>query len=281
MTITECYATLNVSSESQWAEVKSSYHFLAKKYHPDRHPGKPGMTSRFQKISAAFKTLEVRNKSDLKKMAQWKEINKQRSRFTNLHGAAEPNHPQVAAPLGKPPTPLHTADKNYPAENGERGTKGIGATLFEWEKKIFLLDIRKNIFLKKRLPSRANIVRVKKGEESFQVRIPPGPWTSMFLRVPEKGNRSMFSKKRGDLLLNIHVPNGESLQPAPAVYYYKVHIPEKDIGSDKVWTLKSATGPIQFTLPKTAKNGQKLILKANRNSTGPSCASHIITLDLV
>ena len=103
----------------------------------------------------------------------------------------------------------------------------------------------------------------------------------MFIRVPEKGNKSMFSKKRGDLLLNIHVPNCESIDSAPPVFHYKVRIPEKDIGSDKVFTLKSATGPIKFTLPKTAQHGQKLILKANRNSTGPACASHIMTLSLV
>jgi hypothetical protein len=184
-------------------------------------------------------------------------------------------------PLGEKPTPLHTASKNHSTENAERGIKGLGATLFEWEKKVFLLDIRKNIFLKKRLPTHANVVRVNKGGESFQVRIPPGPWTQMFIRVPEKGNKSMFSQKRGDLLLNIHVPDSESPQPAPATYYYKVSIPEQAIGTDKVWTLKSATGPIKFTLPKTAQNGQEFMLKANRNSAGPSCASHIITLSLV
>ena len=103
----------------------------------------------------------------------------------------------------------------------------------------------------------------------------------MFIRVPDKGNKSMLSNKRGDLLLNIHVPDSETLDPAPAVYYYKVRIPENAIGTNKVWTLKSSTGPIKFTLPKTAQDGQKLILKANRNSTSPKCASHIMTLNLI
>ena len=230
----------------------------------------------------AIKTLEVWHKWNLKKRTQ-KTINKQRSRFSNKNYEADQSNPQVASRLGESPTPLHPASKNkiHPFKNAERGSNGLGATLFEWEKKIFLLDIRKNVFLKKRLPSHSNIVRVKQGEDSFQVRVPPGPWTSMFIRVPQKGNKSMFSEKRGDLLLNIHVPQRESIDPAPAVYYYKVRIPEKAIGTDKVWTLKSATGPIKFTLPKTAQDGQKLILKANRNSTGPSCASHIMTLSLV
>lgn len=281
MRFSECFTVLNVRPDTKWDEVRRSYHFLAKKFHPDLHPNKPSATKKFHRISEAFKTLEIRHKLRLKKDSPWKTINDYRNRFTTKQNEADADQPQVATPLGKAPTPLKTAGKNHPTEDTVRGFKGLGDTLFDWEKKVFLLDIRKNIFLKKRLPTHSNIVRVKKGDESFQVRIPPGPWTSMFIRVPEKGNKSMFSNKRGDLLLNINVPNNETLDSAPAVYYYKVRIPQNTIGTNKVWTLKSATGPIKFTLPETAQQGQKLILKANRSATGPNCASHIMTLNLV
>ncbi len=281
MKLSKCFATLNVGPGAKWEEVRKSYHFLAKKYHPDLHPGKPGITPKFHKISEAFKTLEIWYKSSPKKSPAWKTIKEQKKRFTEKQNQAESGDPQMARHLGEKPTPLHPANKNKPTAEAPANTKSIGTTLFEWERKVFSLDIRKKIFLTKRLPSHSNIVRVKKGEDSFQVRIPSGPWTSMFIRVPEKGNKSMFSNKRGDLLLNIHVPNGETLESAPAVYHYKVRIPENFIGTDKVWTLKSATGPIKFTLPKNAQDGQKLILKANRSSSGPKCASHIMTLNLV
>jgi len=283
MRLFECFTILNVGPNSKWEEVKRSYHFLAKKYHPDLNPGKPGKAFHFRKISRAFKILEKRNKWNQMKKTQQKMANRKRNGFSINHDEANQSKPQFATPLGKAPTLLHTTTKNGTSKNSEQGFKRLGATVFEWEKKICLLDIRKNIFLKKRLPSHSNIVRVKMGEESFQVRIPPGPWTSMFIRVPEKGNRSMFSKKRGDLLLNIHVPNRESFAPstAPAVYYYNVRIPEKAIGSDKAWTLKSANGPIKFTLPKTAQNGQKFVLKSNCDSAGASPSSHIMTLSLV
>ena len=281
MRLSDCFATLNISPNAQWEEVRRSYHFLAKKYHPDLHPGKPSMTPKFHKISEAFKTLEVRYKSAPKNRAAWKTIQEQRNRFAGKKGAAESGNPQMAMPLGKTPTPLHTASKNHSTENAERGIKGWSTTLFEWEKKIFLLDIRKNIYLKKRLPTHSNVVRVKKGDESFQVRVPPGPWTQMFIRVPGKGNKSMFSKKCGDLLLNIQVPDNESSHPAPATYYYKVRIPEQAIGTDKVWTLKSADGPIKFTLPKKADHGEKFILNSSEKSSGASSASHIMTLNLV
>jgi DnaJ-class molecular chaperone len=281
MKLSECFSTLNVGPDSRWEEVKRSYHFLAKKYHPDVHPGKPGMATKFRKISAAYKILEIRHKSGPVNRTAWNNMNAQRNRFAKKRSEADPSNPQMATPLGKVPTPLKAASKNHTTENAESGFKGVGDTFFNLEKKLFLLDIRKTIFLKKRLPSRSNLVRIKKGNDSFQVRIPPGPWTSMFIRVPEKGNSSLFSKKRGDLLLNIQVPNEEFVEAAPAVYHYKVRIPEKSIGSNKVWTLKSATGPIKFTLPRTAQHGQKLILKANQDSASSARASHIMTLSLV
>lgn len=280
MRLSECFTTLNIGPDSKWDEVRSSYHFLAKKYHPDLHPGKPGVTSHFHRISDAFKTLENRRKLNLSKGAQRKTANIYRSRFAEKHVEIDTNNPQLAKPLGSSPTPLSFTYKNQKSEN-KKSVKGSGSFLFELEKKLFLLDIRKNIFISKRLPSQSNLVRVKKGGESFQVRIPPGPWTSMFIRVPQKGNKSLFSKKRGDLLLNIQVPNRESLDPAPSVYYYKVRIPENSLGTNKVWTLKSANGPIKFTLPKTAEDGQKFVLKTNQDSKKTSNANHIMTLNLV
>ncbi len=281
MKLSECFTTLNVGPNSQWGEVKRSYHFLAKKYHPDRHPGKPGMTPRFRKISEAYKILEIRYKSAPKNRPSQKTISDYRNRFAKQQTETEPGIPQMAVPLGKVPTPLKLASKIQQSDDADNRFKGVSETLFEWEKKLFLLDIRKTIFIKKRLPSHSNLVRVKKGDESFQVRVPPGPWTSMFIRVPQKGNSSLFFKKRGDLLLNIQVPNGDTIEPAPAVYHYKVRIPEKTIGSDKVWTLKSATGPIKFTLPKSANHGQKFVLKSDQDSPTSSRASHIMTLSLV
>ena len=80
--------------------------------------------------------------------------------------------------------------------------------LTKYERKIFFLDIRKNIRVNPHTAANGGIVRMRKGHETFQVKIPPGSWNRMSLCIPEKGESSLFGKKRGDLLLNIEVVDG-------------------------------------------------------------------------
>ncbi|MDA0692082.1 MAG: DnaJ domain-containing protein [Nitrospinae bacterium] len=285
MRLSECYSTLNVTPDSAWVEVKRSYHYLAKKYHPDVNAGKQGLSYKFRKINHAFKTLEASYKATSSKAnVNNNEIRKpsiSRAVPTRNSAPSKPTKPLVAVPHKNSLTQLdaykrHESGKIFGLGNGLRSLR---QTLFEWEKTLFLLDTNKNIHIKKRLASQANIVRIKKGEDTFQVRIPPGPWTRMFIRIPDKGNKSLFSKKRGDLLLNIHVPNNEALSPTNPTFYYKVRIPKESLGKYKVWTLKSTDGPIRFTLPANTAEGQKFTLKANSGES--TCSSHIITVHLV
>jgi curved DNA-binding protein CbpA len=278
MRLSECYNTLNVTPDSAWVEVKRSYHFLAKKYHPDVSAEKQGLSSKFRKINHAFKILEASYKADSGK----KEIRKPstiRTAPVRNSAPSNRNEPLIAVPHKKSLTHLVTHKKQE--SDNSFGLDKVRKTLFEWEKTLFLLDMNKNIRIKKRVANQANIVRVKRGEDSFQVRIPPGPWTRMFIRIPNKGNKSLFSKKRGDLILNIHVPSDEALSSTSPSFYYKVRIPKEKLETNKVWTLKSTDGPIRFTLPVNTQEGQKFTLKANASQGESACASHIITVHLV
>lgn len=278
MRLSECYNTLNVTPDSAWVEVKRSYHFLAKKYHPDVSAGKQGLSSKFRKINHAFKILEASYKagSDKKETRKPSTI---RTASARKSTPSNRNEPLIPVPHKRPITRLVTHKKHEPDNSFDLGK--FRKTLFEWEKTLFLLDTHKNIRIKKRVANQANIVRVKKGEDNFQVRIPPGPWTRMFIRIPNKGNKSLFSKKRGDLILNIHVPNNEALSPTNPTFYYKVRIPKGKLERNKVWTLKSTDGLIRFTLPTNTQEGQKFTLKANASQGELTDSSHIITVHLV
>lgn len=60
------YHILGLSEFASIAEVKLAYRTLAKKYHPDRNPGKPDYEEKFKRISSAYQTL-----SDLDKKADY------------------------------------------------------------------------------------------------------------------------------------------------------------------------------------------------------------------
>jgi DnaJ-class molecular chaperone len=282
MRLSDCYNTLNVTPDSAWVEVKKSYHFLAKKYHPDANAGKQGLSYKFRKINHAFKVLEASYKAETGKKGNGRPSTLRRKPIGKTAPTKLPS-PLEAVSHKNSITQLETRKSQELGNNFglKNGSKSFRETLFMWEKTLFLLDTNKTIHIKKRQGKQANIVRIKKGEDSFQVRIPPGPWTRMFIRIPNKGNKSLFSKKRGDLLLNIHVPNNESLSPTKPTFYYKVRIPKDNLGKNKVWTLKSTDGPIRFTLPAKTVEGQKFTLKANSSQGATTCASHIITVHLV
>lgn len=51
------YKTLNVSKSATQDEIKKAYRALAKKYHPDLHPGDKSVEKKFKEITAAYKIL--------------------------------------------------------------------------------------------------------------------------------------------------------------------------------------------------------------------------------
>jgi len=51
------YKILGVSEKASQEEIKKSYRSLSLKYHPDKNPGNPDASSKFQKISEAYETI--------------------------------------------------------------------------------------------------------------------------------------------------------------------------------------------------------------------------------
>ena len=60
------YEVLGVAKTASEKEMKSAYRKLAKEFHPDLNPGKPGLEERFKEISAAYGLL-----SDAEKRAKF------------------------------------------------------------------------------------------------------------------------------------------------------------------------------------------------------------------
>ena len=66
--MTDWYHVLQVSRQASEGEIKSAYRKLAKKYHPDAHPGDRECESRFREITEAYTIL-----SDSKKRRKYDE----------------------------------------------------------------------------------------------------------------------------------------------------------------------------------------------------------------
>ena len=62
MDIHKYYNILGVSENATLVEIKKSYRFLVKKYHPDRNSGKEIDSEMIKKINIAFEVLSDKNK---------------------------------------------------------------------------------------------------------------------------------------------------------------------------------------------------------------------------
>ncbi len=69
MSNTDYYETLGVKPDASEKEIKAAFRKLAKKYHPDAHPGDKKAEEKFKEISQAYETL-----SDPKKRKQYDQM---------------------------------------------------------------------------------------------------------------------------------------------------------------------------------------------------------------
>src|SRR5215469_16234731 len=56
------YEVLGVAKTASEAEIKKAFRNLAKKHHPDKHPGDSGAQKRFQEISGAYDIVGDKDK---------------------------------------------------------------------------------------------------------------------------------------------------------------------------------------------------------------------------
>ena len=58
------YSVLGVSRDASAEEIKRAYRRLAKKYHPDLHPGDPEAARKMNEINAAYEQIKNPNQTN-------------------------------------------------------------------------------------------------------------------------------------------------------------------------------------------------------------------------
>lgn len=93
MDILKYYSILGVSEDATLVEIKKSYRFLVKKYHPDRNSGKEIDSEIIKKINIAFEVLSDKNKrleyDDLCSEIQKLDLNPYRDQNTTIRNIDE------------------------------------------------------------------------------------------------------------------------------------------------------------------------------------------------
>jgi len=280
MKLSQCFSILNVTPRMAWKDVKKSYHQLAKRYHPDFNPRDLISENKFKELNGAFKMLETHYKNPKRTRRQSVfSIFRQSSQSSSLHsGGALLSNKVIEDSQSKPSDATRSAKPN--TGRWSRWSQSLQNRFNKFERKIFLLDTQKNIRVAPQTAAQGGIIRLNNRKETFQVKIPPGDWKQMSIRVPQKGETSLLGKKRGDLVLNIQVIQPGQPDAGHAKYFYELHVSREKIRSSRVQTLDSIQGPIKFVLPRSTKDGQVFVLKYQAEANSASSPNHEVTVRL-
>jgi DnaJ-class molecular chaperone len=256
MQIAECFKILNVSPGDEWPKVRKSYHSLARQLHPDINPVRRDIQlgdAQLKVINQAFEKLETHYKAHSLPDNR-KTVDRGNTKFGSL---------------------LKTIRDNPVIQSAYRSSLDF---IEELDNKAFQLDIQKNIKISGSVLQKGGSLNLKSGKESFAVKIPSGDWNQMSLRVTGKGERSLFSQRRGDLLLNLSVPIEKITITDSSRFSYEMKIPPEKIAGRRIMTLNSSEGPIKFILPLNTRDGQSFTLRSDWG--GKPETLHILTVRL-
>ncbi len=271
------YAILGVSKAASADEIKKAFRKLAVKYHPDRNPGNKKAEERFKEISEAYEVLsdsDKRQKYD--KFGQyWKQAGQTGwstgGMGVDVGGFDFSNYGSfdefINELLGRfsPPGGSRSGTYTYSTSTGGGRTEysdfsGFGDG-FGRQTAQGAADREATIRLSFSDAFRGVQKRLNLGNETVDVRIPPGAKLGNRIRVRGKGQFSPHTQKRGDLYLKVELEphpffqfEGDNLvcevpiTPDEAVLGASIEVPTPD-------------GTVTMRVPPGINSGQSLRLR--------------------
>ena len=247
MQLTECFRISQVEPGAPWQVIKKSYYSLAKSLHPDINPQSPNAESQFKEINQAFQVL----RSHFSRPGE-KSLVKVRTKNWSFF--------------------LQRIIRNHKLQKW----KGDCAIyLRRLETRIFQLNVYKKIHVSISTAQSGANIYLKSGREKLEIKVPSGNWNQMSLSIPDKGEPSLFTNRRGVLILNLQTPKIQTINSIGSCFSYEMAIDKGRVG--RVMTLNSSEGPIKFVLPRNTVNGQTFCLKSRADSD----SKHVLTVLLV
>ncbi len=262
------YSILGVPQTADQKELKKAYRRLARKYHPDLHPGekKAAMEKKFQELNDAYEVLgDEGNRKKYDQYGQhWKEAEAQ-ERARQQAGRGQGRHPH--APFEPGGGDFNDAFEQMFQGGGQagsfRGFAMAGADL-ETELPVSLREAFTGTSRSLNLPDATGIPR------RIEVRIPGGVRSGERLRVKGKGEQGRGGGPPGDLFFHVRIAPHPVYQrkDADIIVTLPVWPWEAVLGADvQVPTL---SGPVRLKIPPGSQPRQRMRLKGKGlpNRTG-------------
>lgn len=267
------YDILGVSKSASEAEIKKAFRTLAKKHHPDTHPGDAGAAKRFQEISAAYDILGDKEKRAKFDRGEIDAAGNARGFDPRAHGfqsgpygSGRDFHFEYGGPGGGETAHGFRAEDIFADLFGGLGGGGKKRTQPR-KGEDFALAVTVSFDEAARGGTRR--IALPDGRE-IDVRIPTGLKDGQQIRLKGQGGAGRLGGPSGDVLMTVTV--------APHPYFtrdgnnLKLDLPItlKEAVLGGAVTVLTLTGPVTLKVPPGANSGTVLRLKGKGIETKPT-----------
>ncbi len=246
------YKTLGIKENASSDEIKKAYRKLAKKYHPDSHPGDKIAESNFKEIAEAYDVL-----SDAKKRKQYKEYRKYGGTFPGGDFGNSQYQWNTSNVRGFDfGSSFGDVFSNLFGQNG-------GSTRRSKERKS--LDIYAELQVPFKITAYGGkqtfSIQVNGVKKTLSVNINPGIENKDQIRLTGQGSKG-FGGEPGDLFLTVYVTPAVNFrrEGLDIINIVELNLAQALLGTKlKVQTLEGRK--VQVSIPEGSQNGQRLRLK--------------------
>lgn len=271
------YETLGVGRSATDEEIKATFKKLARKYHPDLHPGDKEAEERFKAISSAndfLKDKEKRRRFDAGEIDA-SGVERQQERFYRDY-ADGPAYGSYAAQDG---FASNEDLEEFLARAFQGGAhRSRGAFRARGQDVSYVLPVD---FLDAAIGA-VRTITLPEGK-TLQVRIPEGAEDRQMLRLKGQGMSGYDGGEPGDAFVELHLEPHAFFHRKDDNIHVEVPVTLKEAILGARIEVPTISGPVKMTIPKGANTGQTLRLreKGIRNRKTGQCGHQFITLKVV
>jgi curved DNA-binding protein len=205
----DLYAVLGVARDADEETIKKAFRKLAMKYHPDKSPGKAS-EQKFKDVNQAHEVL-----SDAKKRALYDEFGEE-----SLSQGFDPERARLIRQYGgrvgrggAGPGGGMNPEEIFGGAGAQGDLGDIFGDLFNRSRgggrgprrAVRGQDVESSVTVDFVSAVKGTSLQLQRGEETVNVRVPPGAGEGSRLRIPGQGGEGHGGGPPGDLLLTVHV----------------------------------------------------------------------------
>lgn len=289
----DLYSVLGVSRSATKAEIKSAYHKLARKHHPDVNKDNAESAEKFKEISAAY---DILGDADKRKKYDNKEIDESGKPTGFGAGYGSGGGSAGGNPFGGgggfySSSSQNGADFDFSSIFGDdifsaftgggaggRKSSGFGSNARRQRKGEDIAYTMKVDFLS---AVKGSDQQVSLGGRSINVKVPAGTVDGQTLRLKGLGKPGHFGGENGDVLITLNVGKHPyfSVDGSNIVMELPISLKEAILGA-KI-AVPTIDGQVAVKVPPYASSGDKLRLKGKGLKTSRDIGDQIMTLKII